>query len=306
MSDIVDRIETATEKLAAQQQRIASALSSLEEVGHKLDAQGLHDAQEALPALESAASNLGTEIGTLPDRVEAVLVRAIGAIAAAAEDSRGDLSVRWDKLGKSQVRLVEDLGALPEQVVEHLRAFPDLLEAHQQRLVAANSELVAAIESANASLEGAIAQQIGQSGQNLCKLLEQLQQVARNDLGGRARGAAGKGEDLLQRVFSDVSQMAERGGGELQRAAQAAMEALEDEIRRGIDQKLPEAQRELIEHAARSLGEEIIEGIAMSTVGAEISAAMSPYLVYMIAVKEALELLLQTIRIFKNPIEEIL
>lgn len=306
MSEIADRIETATEKLAAQQQRIAAALSSLEEVGHKFDAQGAHDTQEALPALEGAARNLGTEIGKLPELVEAVFAREIAAISAAAQEARGDLASRWADLEKSQLRLVDDLGALPEQVVAHLRAFPELLEAHQQRFVAANNELVAAIESANASLQGAIAQQIDQSGQNVGKLLEQLQQAARDDLGKRAEGVAGKGEDLVQRLFGDVTQLAERGGDELQRTAQAAIDALEDEIRRGIDQKLPEAQRELIEHAARALGEEIIEGIAMSTAGAQISTAMSPYLAYMIAVKEALELLLRAIRLFKNPIEEIL
>lgn len=305
MSEIVERIEAATAKLAAQQQRIASSLASLEEMSHKFDGDLLHDTQEALPTLESSVRSLGTEIGKLPDHVEVVLAREIGAINATAEEAKGDLSVRWANLEKAQLELAEVLDALPEQMTAQLRVFPEILETHQERLVAANNELVAAIESANTSLEGAIAKQIEQSGQDLGTLLEQLHRYACEDLCRRAEGVAGKGEDLLRRVFGDVSQLAGRGGYELQRAAKAAIEALEEEILRGVNQKLPDAQRELIQHAVRALAKEIIEGITMSTVGAEVSAAMSPYLVYMIAVKEALELLLKAIEIFKNPIKEI-
>lgn len=306
MSETIERIEAATANLASQQERIASSLAALAEIGHRLDGAALHDAQEALPGLESAVRNLTADVGKLPGHVEAVLEREIEAVRAAADDATTHLASHWSGLERSQAHLVEVLQALPEQVTTQLRAFPDLIEAHQARLADANAELVAAIESANASLEGAIAEQIAQSGENLGKLLDQMQQFARNDLNKRAEDVAGKGDELVQRLFGDVSQFAARGGDELRRAVEAAIEALEDEIRRGVDQKLPDAQRELIEHAMRALGEEIIEGIAMSTAGAEISATMSPYLVYMIAAKEALELILQAIRIFKNPIEEIL
>jgi len=306
MSEVVERIEASTARLASQQRRIASSLTALAEIGHRFDGAALRDAEEALIPLESAVRNLTAEVGKLPGHVEAVLEREIETVRSEADDAMSNLSSRWERLERSQAQLVEVLQALPEQVTTELRAFPELLEAHQARLASANAELVGAIESANASLEGAIADQIETSGENLSKVLDQLQQFARNDLGKRAEGIAGKGGELVQRLFGDVSQLAGRGGDELRGAAEAAIGALEDEIRRGVDQKLPDAQRELVEHAVRALGEEIIEGIAMSTAGAQISAALSPYLVYMIAVKEALELLLQAIRIFKNPIKEIL
>ena len=77
------------------------------------------------------------------------------------------------------------------------------------------------------------------------------------------------------------------------------------EVTNAINQKLPDAQGELVNHAVRALAEEVGESIAMSTVGAEISVSLSPYIIQLIALKELLEALLQAIRLFKNPLEEI-
>lgn len=305
MSEIVERVEAATEKLAAQQQRLAASLTALGEFDHHFHAESLHEAQEAVTELESAVRNLGIEAGNLPGHVEELFDREVGAISAAANDAYGDLSARWSGLEKALAQLIEALDRLPEHTSGQLRAFPDLLDAHQGRLLAANNELVAAIEGICGSLEGPFASQVDQSGQDLEKLLLYLQQELREKIGSRWENLAGNGKDQLQRTFTDMSELADRGGQDLRREAEAVFNAFDEEMRRAIDQKLPDAQRELIEHAARALGEEIIEGIAMSTIGAQVSGAMSPYLAYVIAVKQALELLLRAIRIFKDPLGEI-
>lgn len=306
MTELVDRIEAATARLAEQQQRIATSLAALGEAEREFDGSGLREVQEALPALESAIHQLAADVQELPGHVETTMQTEIGAINSAMEDAQDEFSTRWSMLENAFDHLVESLTGLPDQAAERLSAFPELLETQHERFSQSAGELERAIESAARSLEELIASQIEQSGQEVEQTLEQLQQMIREKVGGRIESLAADGQTTIQRAFGDMSRLAERGGEELDRAAQAVFNALEEEVGRAIDQKFPDAQRELIDHAVRALGEEIIEGIAMSTVGAEISAALSPYLVYLIALKEALELVLQAIRLFKNPLEELL
>lgn len=306
MSEIIERVEAAAARLAAEQQRIAASLTALGEITHRFDGDSLQDAQEALPALESAVRNFATEVGNLPGHAEDTIEREISAINTAASNALGDLSAHWAVLEKALTQLIEELDRLLEPVTGQLRAFPELLEIHQGQLLAANNELVAAIEGTSGALEGTVANHVNQSIQDLERVLQQMQQYAREGLSTRLEGLVGNAQDQLQRSFADLSQLADRGGQDLQHVAQAAFNAFEDEIQRALEQKLPDAQRELIEHAAHALGVEIIEGITMSTLGAEISTALSPYLAYMIAVKEALELLLEAIRLFKNPLGDII
>jgi hypothetical protein len=306
MSGIVDRIEAATAKLAEQQQRIATSLSALGEAGRHFDGSGLHDAQEALPALETAVHELAADVQAFPDHVGTVIKSEIELVEIAMKDSLDNISARWAMLQAALGNLVESIEGLPKQVIDRLGAFPELIKAHQDRFSAANAELVGVIETAGNSLAETIAQQIDHSGKEVEMMLQQLEDLVREKIGARMERLGDDGRASLQQAFGDMSRLAERGGQELGHAAERAFRALEDELRKAIDQKLPDAQRELVDHAVQALSEEIIHGIAMSTIGAEVSAAMSPYLVYLIAINNALDGVLQLIRLFKNPLEELL
>lgn len=306
MSGIVDRIEAATAKLAEQQQRIATSLSALGEAGRHFDGSGLHDAQEALPALETAAHELAADVQAFPDHVGTVIKSEIKSVEKAMKDSLDNISARWAMLQTALGHLVETIEGLPDQVIDRLGAFPELIEAHQSRFSLANAELLGVIETAGNSLAETIAEQIEHSGKEVETTLQQLQELVHEKIGTRMERLGDDGQTKLQRAFGDMSRLVERGGQELDRRAERAFKALEDELRQAIDQKLPDAQRELIDHAVHALSEEIIYGIAMSTTGAQISAAMSPYLVYLISINNALDAALQLIRLFKNPLEELL
>jgi len=306
MSGIVDRIEAAAAKLAEQQQRIATSLSALGEAERHFDGSGLRDAQESLPALETAAHELAADVQAFPAHVGMVLNAETEAIETAMKDSLADFSARWSMLQAALGHLIDTVEAFPDQVTERLGAFPELVEAHQARFSAANAELVSVIEAAGSSLSETIAEQIEQSGKEVEATLQQLQDLLHEKIGTRMERLSQDGEAALQRAFADMARLAERGGNELDRAAERAFKALEDELRQAIDQKLPDAQRELVDHAVQALSEEIAHGIAMSIAGGQVSTVLSPYLVYLIAINKALEVVLQLIRLFKNPLEELI
>lgn len=288
------------ERLATQQSRIGSSLSALATASHPLDPDDYHLAQDNFPALETALNEFAAQADLLPAQVTSITEQGITQVTIETGKVLGDLTGRWTKLEAGLASLVGSLTSHPAQFEAIAATYAQLLDNHDAQFANAQGELIGAIEAAQSSLESTITDQIQKTSELIQNTLSELARTAQEDLGQRTKGLVETAASTLTDSLGSLESLANLSGDQLESTARKIFDDLDEMLVQAIERKIPDAQRELIEHAVQALSEEIIKGIAMSTIGGQISVALSPYLVELIAVKKALDLILDAIEIYKN------
>jgi hypothetical protein len=304
MSDLSARIEAAVNRLDEQQRRLTTTVAALSEMDLQLDEGFLEAVDNLVEDVSERSEEFQERSEKFPEQVAAQLDASAALVGENLDAGYKSVEAAWATLNESFDAVRALVEALPPPAQQQFARVVERLQVFEVDISSQNDELKGGLLGAASNAQTLLNDQVLPAGQELAQRAHQFSAQLEGALRSSFDSTSASARAMADSAFGEFGTLSNDAIDKLNTTVENAVQAFTEELRTTIESRIPEAKRDLINDASEALAKEIIEGIAMSTVGAQISTAMSPYIAYLVAIKRILDALLHAIRLFKNPLRE--
>lgn len=298
LNELISRIDAADKQIDEARNQIHQICGTYE----ALFAGNPWDEELDLPDLDHELSELGQVIqhaaGDVAARVDATLEAGIAMLAQHGAELQ-QLTSTWEASKQKALDTCSEFEQSLQESLQRLEASFDglgrQLEASSQALDQAGTALDKVYADWESATSGEFTQRLAD---RFSAMIDQLGQAEAQKVEQYLNDAQHQSSESIQQLLTTGTQLV----SDLSKTLGDAIEQLQQHVSAEVANKLHEAANTLIETAIREILQSIIEAIATSQIGAEITAAMSPVLPELIAAKKLTDAILAAIRLWKDSI----
>ncbi len=296
LNELISRIDAADNQIDAVRAQIAGACETLD----ALFVSNHWDSPPALPDLDDEIAHMAQVIEHAGNAVAGQVGETLDQGAQTLREAEAELQSlmsAWDAVLQQALQQASAFEQVLRDSLDQLNQTYDELDAGISETSDALDQAETALDTAYGDWEQATSGEFAQKlEQRFRGMVEDLANNQTQKIEQHLSDAETQSGDAIEQLLSTGSQLV----NELNHAIGETIEQLRQHIGEEIAQKLEEAARTIVETAIKEIMHSVIEAIATSQLGAEITAMMAPVLPELIAIKKITDAILVAIQLWKE------
>jgi hypothetical protein len=296
------------DELSAHMQRLSTVLSNFAHPDEEFDIKTEGDVKASFDDLTEKAAHIQQEFHDFESETSSSFEAARDAITSATESVTARLEQKFESILASLEQTHHEVEAASDHHKNVLGSVSIALQEHQAGAGEKSTKVMSAIAATASELQNGLSQNLQQEFDNLLSALQGWDANVFAPSAQHLAQLAPRVQTLLDNGFNGLIKTSEAEFGSLEQIIDNGIAQITQTIGSSTQKSMPNLQQSLVDHASQALANEITEGVAMATVGGQVSTALAPHLSYLLAIKAALDGLREAITIWKklkNPLGEL-